>query len=231
MNPAESFDLLGVLSIPGVLTAPQCADVERTLAPLVSDSAGTRQMLQEGWCQALATQLRQHPDLKDLLAATPQAVQCTYFEKDLQRNWLVSLHQDLSIPVAQRAEALGWQGWSYKQGQWFVQAPATVLESLVAVRLHLDPCGPEDGPLRVLCGTHQHGIIDAEHAPNWRRRAAEQTCLARVGDVVCMRPLLLHASSKATGLSRRRVLHFVFGPASLPDGLRWPEPTNSACLN
>jgi hypothetical protein len=231
MNPAESFDQLGVLSIPGVLTVPQCADVERELAPLVSDSAGTRQMLQEGWCQALAAQLREHPALTDVLASTPRAVQCTYFEKDLQRNWLVSLHQDLSIPVAQRVEALGWQGWSYKQGQWFVQAPAPVLESLVAVRLHLDACGPEDGPLRVLCGTHLQGVIDAEQAPNWRQRAAEQTCVEHVGDVVCMRPLLLHASSKATGRSRRRVLHFVFGPASLPDGLRWPDLTESACPN
>lgn len=38
-----------------------------------------------------------------------------------------------------------------------------------------------------------------------------------------MRPLLLHASSKATGRSRRRVLHFVYGPAQLPSGLRWHE--------
>ena len=36
-----------------------------------------------------------------------------------------------------------------------------------------------------------------------------------------MRPLLLHASSKATGASRRRVLHFVFGPPALPHGLAW----------
>jgi hypothetical protein len=31
----------------------------------------------------------------------------------------------------------------------------------------------------------------------------------------------LHASSKATGTSRRRVLHFVFGPRALPYGLEW----------
>jgi hypothetical protein len=36
-----------------------------------------------------------------------------------------------------------------------------------------------------------------------------------------MRPLALHASSKATGTSRRRVLHFVFGSAGLPYGLQW----------
>jgi len=36
-----------------------------------------------------------------------------------------------------------------------------------------------------------------------------------------MRPLLLHASSKGTGTSRRRVLHFLFGPRDLPLGLQW----------
>jgi hypothetical protein len=38
---------------------------------------------------------------------------------------------------------------------------------------------------------------------------------------MAMRPLLLHASSKATGSSRRRVLHFLFGPPALPFGLEW----------
>ena len=40
-------------------------------------------------------------------------------------------------------------------------------------------------------------------------------------DGVAVIPLVLHASSKATGAGLRRVLHFVFGPASLPYGLQW----------
>jgi len=36
-----------------------------------------------------------------------------------------------------------------------------------------------------------------------------------------MRPLLLHASSKAHTPRHRRVLHFVFGPPALPLGLHW----------
>ena len=34
-----------------------------------------------------------------------------------------------------------------------------------------------------------------------------------------------HASSKAGGASRRRVLHFVFGPRELPAGLAWAKLT------
>jgi predicted protein tyrosine phosphatase len=41
------------------------------------------------------------------------------------------------------------------------------------------------------------------------------------GGALVMRPLILHASSKATSLSQRRVLHFVFGPPRLPLGLEW----------
>jgi hypothetical protein len=39
--------------------------------------------------------------------------------------------------------------------------------------------------------------------------------------VLVMRPLVLHASSKATGTSKRRVLHILFGPPELPYGLEW----------
>ena len=44
------------------------------------------------------------------------------------------------------------------------------------------------------------------------------TCTALRGDALVLRPLLLHASSKASGTSRRRVLHYVFGPCELPYG-------------
>ena len=43
------------------------------------------------------------------------------------------------------------------------------------------------------------------------------------GFAMLMRPLLLHASSKARGASRRRVLHFLFGPRQLRLGLAWAK--------
>ena len=62
------------------------------------------------------------------------AVQCTYFEKSADRNWLVPIHQDLAIPVARRVEHPALRGWSHKEGSLFVQPPADVLAQLVAVR-------------------------------------------------------------------------------------------------
>jgi len=134
----------------------------------------------------------------------------------------VSVHQDLSIPVAERVDAEGLRGWSEKEGSLQVQPPVEVLEQLVAVRLHIDPCNEDDGPLRVVPASHLQGIVSPESAVRERDAKGEVFCTAQPGDALVMRPLLLHASSKARASSRRRVLHFLFGPPTLPHGLRWP---------
>ena len=136
-------------------------------------------------------------------------------------NWLVPVHQDLSIPVRECVDDAVLRGWSRKEDAWYVRPPVGVLEEMVAVRLHLDSCGAADGPVHVVPGSHMQGAISPLEASTMRQ--AEVACLAEVGDLRVMRPLLLHRSSKATGTSRRRVLHFLFGPAELPHGLEWPK--------
>lgn len=136
-------------------------------------------------------------------------------------NWLVPVHQDLSIPVAERLPDASLRGWSEKEGSIYVQPPVDLLQQLVAVRLHIDSCGDHDGPLRVVPGSHTLGRVDPNAAASIRSRSLEIPCTGARGSALVMRPLLLHASSKATGSSLRRVLHFLFGPPSLPYGLRW----------
>ena len=218
----------GFAVVAGVLAPDRCdalcaAADDATRAAQAGGAAGTRSLLAHGWCRQLAAGLRAHPDIAAHLEPDAVAVQCTYFEKSVDRNWLVPVHQDLAIPVARRVDHPALRGWSHKEGSLFVQPPADVLARLVAVRVHLDPCGPDDGALHFLPGTHRLGRIDAAGAGALRRapaRAPVTPVLAR-GDVLLMRPLVLHASSKATGHSRRRVLHVVFGPAALPYGLNW----------
>lgn len=220
------FDTQGFAVVRSATSAGGCDAIDGELGAVPLLGAGTRNLLTAPWCVALATQLRSHPRIAQLVPATHVAVQCTYFEKSRDRNWLVSLHQDLSIPVDGRVEHPELSGWSEKEGTLYVQPPLSVLQELVAVRLHIDPCGPEDGALRVVPGTHQMGVIPAEVGPALREAHGEVACLAAPGDAVVMRPLVLHASSKSTGQSRRRVLHFLFGPPELPHGLRW-QPTRS----
>jgi len=102
-----------------------------------------------------------------------------------------------------------------------VQPPADVLERIVALRLHVDDCGGDDGPLKVVPGSHRRGRLDDAEAIALRDARGTVACPVPRGGAMLMRPLLLHASSKATGASRRRVLHFLFGPPRLPLGLAW----------
>lgn len=225
----EQFGRLGYALVPGVLPAADCAHVADAIAPATAASGGTRCLLAQPWCAGLAARLRADPRLASLLDPEAVAVQCTYFEKSAGRNWLVPLHQDLSIPVAARVDAPALRGWSRKEGTLFVQAPAALLEQLVAVRVHLDPCGAGDGPLLVVPGSHRAGVLARHDASALRDARTPLACIAGAGDALLMRPLLLHASSKALGQSRRRVLHFVFGPRVLPYGLAWSvvPPSNA----
>jgi len=139
----------------------------------------------------------------------------------LKKSWLVALHQDLSISVKARVDGPECSGWSEKEGQVYVQPPVSVLEQLVAVRVHLDECSIESGALRVVPKSHVEGRLNKEQAEALRSQNGEVVVSVVRGGVLVMRPLLLHASSKATSLNPRRVLHFVFGPPALPLGLVW----------
>src|SRR5260221_14552741 len=126
--------------------------------------------------------------------------------------WLVAPHQDLSIPVRAGVVHQSLGAWSEKEGELYVQPPVELLNTLLAVRIHVDDCRRENGPLRVVPGSHRHGKLRAATAVELRSDRGEEVCVAKSGDALLMRPLLLHASSKAQSPSRRRVLHVLFGP-------------------
>jgi len=216
-----TFEASGFAVAPKVLSDAQCAELEARVGAVELQGAGTRELLSFDWAQQFARQLRDLPALTALLGDSRTAIQCTYFAKLSSRNWLVALHQDLSIPVAERAADAPCKAWSEKEGTWFCQPPADFLAQLVAVRVHLDDSTEANGPLRVVPGSHRLGRIASHEVAAHRRRLGEVACVAPRRSLVAMRPLLLHASSKATSDAPRRVLHYVFGPPELPWGLRW----------
>lgn len=144
-----------------------------------------------------------------------------YFNKTPDANWTVPWHQDVTIAVRERIETPGYGPWSVKSGRHHVRPPVEVLERMLAIRIHLDDCGPESGPLMVLPGTHAAGILsDAQH-DQLQREVKPVTCTVRAGDLIAMRPLLMHASDKATSPLARRVIHLEFATGSLAPGLEW----------
>ena len=218
---AATFEANGFAVAPGALSDSQCAELEACVGAVDLQGAGTRELLSFDWAQQFARQLRDLPALASLLGDSRTAIQCTYFAKLSSRNWLVALHQDLSIPVAARAADAPCKAWSEKKGMWFCQPPADFLAQLVAVRVHLDDSTEANGPLRVVPGSHRLGRIASQDVAAHRRRLGEVACVAPRRSLVAMRPLLLHASSKSTSQAPRRVLHYVFAPAEIPWGLRW----------
>ena len=87
----------------------------------------------------------------------------------------------------------------------------------------LDDCDERNGALHVVPGSHRFGRLRATELLQLRDERGESLVRVRREGAMVMKPLLLHASSKATTHSVRRVLHFVFGPTRLPGNLAWPS--------
>ena len=150
--------------------------------------------------------------------ATP--FRATLFDKSPVSNWLVVWHQDTALPLSDRQNQIGWGPWSVKGGVNYAHAPARALEKVIALRVHLDDSNIENGPLRVLPGTHRSGVLTDDDIQVAAEKTPTVDCLVRRGGVLAMRTLIVHASSKSSSESPRRVLHIEYASSRfMDDGL------------
>lgn len=147
--------------------------------------------------------------------ATP--FRATLFDKSSVSNWLVVWHQDTALPLSARQNKIGWGPWSVKNGVHYAHAPARALETVIALRVHLDDSEIENGPLRVLPGTHRSGVLTDDDIQVAAENKPAVDCLVRKGGVLAMRPLIVHASSKSISKRPRRVLHIEYASSRLID--------------
>ena len=150
------------------------------------------------------------------------AARAIFFDKTPDANWKLGWHQDSVISVQERSDVPGFVGWSQKAGVLQVQPPPEVLANMLAIRVHLDESHANNGPLRVLPGSHRFGWLDNE-MDDWKQRVPEVVCQAPAGGVVAMRPLLIHASSASVEPTHRRVIHIEYAFEQLPSGLEWNQ--------
>jgi hypothetical protein len=108
------------------------------------------------------------------------AVRGIFFNKTRSSNWKVVWHQDLTIAVRERADVSGFGPWTMKAGIMHVQPPPEVMSGLLAIRLHVDESGIDNGPLRVIAGSHRKGRLSAEQIANWNKETAV-TCTVPKG--------------------------------------------------
>ena len=224
----------GFAIIPNVLDMSTVSELRAALEPLttrdedVSRRGGiafaVRNLLQ---ISPAVRSLAQSPAVRALmelaLGRDCRAVRGILFDKTPGANWNVVWHQDLSVAVRKKQSVPGWGPWSVKAGIVHVQPPPAVLEAMLTIRLHLDDCGAQNGPLRVLPGTHRLGRLGPTQRAGLRQQIPETICAVGVGGALLMRPLLLHASSDALIPGHRRVLHLEFAEGMLPHGLEWKE--------
>ena len=148
-------------------------------------------------------------------------VRALFFDKPPDRTWALAWHKDTSIAVKDNSIAsISFSRPTTKVGVPHVIACDEVLRRMLTLRIHLDKVTDENGPLRVIPGSHVSSTSQGEGLDS------AVPIHAAAGDVLAMRPLLSHSSgsSEAGTKLHRRVLHLEFAAErSLPDGYQWHD--------
>ena len=231
LSEVEQGELVAAIERDGWAVTPPVVPqlvVDRLIAELIGVAAGregrggVRNLFDVSPAvRALATSPEVRSVAEAVLGPSCFAVRAILFDKTPAANWKVIWHQDLTIAVRERVTVPGFGPWSEKEGVPHVQPPTELLERMLAVRVHLDDCGADNGPVRVLPGSHRVGRLSAAAIEHWRAARDAVDCLAERGAILAFRPLLLHASSPATVAAHRRVIHIEFAADELPEPLAW----------
>lgn len=190
----KAFEQNGFAIVSSVFSPEECSQIKTALGP--TTGAGRRTFESD----SIIRQISKSPPLlklaREFCGSEPFPVRVIYFNKSPDANWSVGWHQDLAIAVRERRDVPGFASWSVKDGVPHVQPPAVVLERILTLRLHLDDASESNGALRVLPGSHRFGRLTDNQVKSICQEVDEVMCCAREGDVMLMRPLLLHSSAR-----------------------------------
>jgi len=211
----------GIIS--DVFSAPElaAASEEVSRVELKRSRAGARPVLSLRTISELAHRNKLLAIARGVLGANALPFRATFFDKSPNSNWLVAWHQDTALPLTAKRETPGWGPWSMKNGVNYAHAPASALEQVLALRIHLDEANETNGPLRVIPGTHRSGVLTDAEIQICVTAFPGVLCVSAAASVIAMRPLVIHSSSKSESDQPRRVLHIEY--ASMPEiaeGLR-----------
>lgn len=146
-----------------------------------------------------------------------------FFDKHPNRTWTLPWHQDMTIAV--KDNSLPTELFckpTTKSGVPHVEGTNEILQQMLTLRIHLDDVTEDNGPLKIIPGSHANGKLADQTVAN--QTHSVETIFAAAGDVLAMRPLISHSSgaSKPGTHRHRRILHLEFsGAPALPDGFEW----------
>lgn len=229
----EQLDREGFTLLANVFAQDRVAELTNELTGALRDCAAEAAIRAESgtvyaarnileWWPAAATIWRQ-PLLLEALATLlgPEfgLVRALFFDKPPDQSWSLPWHKDLTIAVQDnRLPSVSFSHPTRKADVPHVEAPCSLLEQMLTARIHCDDVTEENGPLKVVPGSHTTGKVLQ------LGDALPKSVLCRRGDVLLMRPLLAHSSGKSAPDTNRhrRILHLEFAATEqLPDGYRW----------
>ncbi|HEY6265047.1 MAG TPA: phytanoyl-CoA dioxygenase family protein [Candidatus Acidoferrum sp.] len=217
MSWLEPIQKQGFAVLPEILTPKEVDELldEFGRVDLPRSRAGVRHAMKIPTVAAVARAAPLMEIVQETLGRNAFPFRATLFDKSPTANWLVVWHQDTALPLQERREVPGWGPWSVKDGVIYAHAPESALSQVLALRLHLDDSTAENGPLRVLQGTHTLGVLTDEALHDLSTRIVAVDCVVPRGGVLAMRPLIVHASSKSQSDAPRRVLHIEYAASSV----------------
>lgn len=185
------FSARGVAILEHALTSSDLARMDALFPKLPARTAGARS---EGFSPEARAWLAAHEGLlaiaSRLMGSVCVLTRLQAFDKSPLANWFVPWHQDRAEDGRERDLAF--------------------LANTLALRIHLDTCEEDCGPLEVIVGSHVHGRLPVTDIARMTRTATGHLCLAARGDIVAIRPLLLHRSQRALRPAARRVIHIEY---------------------
>jgi ectoine hydroxylase-related dioxygenase (phytanoyl-CoA dioxygenase family) len=223
LDPNDQVFRSGFLIEGNIFSDRECDDLINAVPQSLQgrSRAGARHLMSLPAVEALAKDERLLRIARRALGDGAVPFRATLFDKSARANWLVVWHQDTALPLKSRNDSTEWGPWSLKAGVLYAHAPAWALSRILALRIHLDASTAENGPLRVLPGSHLAGALSDDEILELARTQEKVECLVPRGGVLAMRPLLIHSSSKARAGEPRRVLHLEYAEAlDLGPGLR-----------
>jgi ectoine hydroxylase-related dioxygenase (phytanoyl-CoA dioxygenase family) len=205
----QEIENFGFAMVPAVLQADETEFFLSALSKtsLPRSKAGMRHLLCDQAVATMAQDSRLMAIACEVLGPTAKPFHATLFDKSPEANWLVVWHQDTALPLREKRESAGWGPWSVKQGVIYAHAPATALQKVLALRVHLDDSTLANGPLKVLPSTHEQGVLSDDSIAETVSRIPAVDCAVPKGGILAMKPLLVHSSQTQTP---RRVLHIEY---------------------
>ena len=227
MFSIEQFQQDGFTLVKGAIPQKDIQTLTEVVEQIKSESesaAGIRHLLtRSDFIRKFAKSSRLRNIAVNAVGKNARPVKAILFDKTPGSNWYVTWHQDVTIAVQERIESTGFGPWSIKEEVPHVQPPAAVLENMVSLRIHLDSCKEDNGAIKFIPGSHTKGIPEIEEIAELRDRGVAKVCEAESGEIIMMRPLILHSSSQSKRPEHRRVLHIEYTGRELPNGLKWAE--------